>query len=100
MGNFNTDLGFQLDGNGNAEINYSKTTVWVKIHAKAVIRKPQGTFHVELYKGKKKLIDKIIRTGEQVSAEIKTDFITKLKVRIHSDDVRNCGGSFHLEGSY
>lgn len=24
MGNFNTDLGFQLDGNGNAEINYSK----------------------------------------------------------------------------
>lgn len=52
MGNFNTDLGFQLDGNGNAEINYSKNTWWKTIHAKAVIRKPQGTFHVELYKGK------------------------------------------------
>ncbi len=52
MGNFNTYLGFQLDGNGNAEINYSKNTWWKTIHAKAVIRKPQGTFHVELYKGK------------------------------------------------
>lgn len=29
-----------------------KNTWWKTIHAKAVIRKPQGTFHVELYKGK------------------------------------------------
>lgn len=100
MGNFKTNMGFQLDGSGNAEINYSKITWWKTIHAKAVIRKPQGTFHVELYKGKKKLIDKIIKAGEQVSAEIKTGFSTDLKVKIHSDDVRNCGGSFQLEGSY
>ena len=47
------DYGCHLkDGNGNAEINYSKNTWWKTIHAKAVIRKPQGTFHVELYKGK------------------------------------------------
>lgn len=100
MGNFKTNMGFELDGNGNAEINYSKTTWGKTIQAKAIIRKPQGTFHVELYKGEDKLIDKIIKVGEQVSAEIKTDFRTKLKVKIHSDDVRNCGGSFQLEGSY
>lgn len=100
MGKIDTNLDFQLNGNGNAEINYSKVTLWVKIYAKAVIRKPQGTFQVELYKGGTKLIDKIVKTGEQISADIKTDFKTDLKVRIHSDDVRNCGGSFHLEGSY
>lgn len=100
MGNFNADWGFQLDVNGNAEINYSKTTWWKRIHAKAVIRKPQGIYHVELYKGEEKLIDKIIKTGEQVSIEIKTDFNTDLKVKIHSDDVRNYAGSFHLEGSF
>ncbi|MCF2695398.1 MULTISPECIES: hypothetical protein [Phocaeicola] len=46
------------------------------------------------------MIDKIIRTGEQASAEIKTDFRINLKVKIHSDDARNCSDDFHLEGNY
>lgn len=100
MGKFDENLKFQLDGSGNSEIHYSKTTWWVTIHAKAVIREPQGTFQVRLYKGNQQLIDKIIRTGEEISADIKTDFKTDLTVKIHSDNVRSCGGSFHLEGSF
>lgn len=100
MGKFNENLKFQLDGNGNAEIHYSKTTWRVTIHAKAVICNPQGTFYVRLYKGNQLVIDKFVRTGEEISADIKTDFKTDLTVKIHSDDVRSCGGSFHLQGGY
>ena len=38
--------------------------------------------------------------GEDASAEIKTDFRINLKVKIHSDDARNCSDDFHLEGNY
>ncbi|WP_459189570.1 hypothetical protein ACGE0T_05710 [Parabacteroides sp. APC149_11_2_Y6] len=55
---------------------------------------------VKLYKRNELMIGKIIRIGEEISANIKIDFKIGLAVKLHSNDVCSCDGSFHMEGSY
>lgn len=102
MGRISQKLIFQLDGNGNGEVTYSKYTFGFTIQAQAKILQPKGNYHVELLVNGKTKLSKYIPDNQDISARIKTSFgkATQIKFTIHSDNVRNQNGTIQLEASY
>lgn len=102
MGRISQKLNFQLDGNGNGEVTYSKYTFGITIQAQAKILQPKGNYHVELFVNGKSKLSNDISDNQSISAKIKTSFLssTQIKVTIHSDNVRNQKGSIQLDASY
>lgn len=102
MGKISQKLNFNLDGNGNGQVTYSKWTAGITIQAQAKILQPKGNYHVELFVNNSRKLSADITDNQEINAKIKTSFFksTKIKVTIHSDNVRNQDGVIKLDATY
>ena len=102
MGKISQKLSFKLDAQGNGDVTYSKSTFGITIQAQAKILQPKGIYHVELFVNGKSKLSQDVSDNQSISAKIETSFWkkTKIKVTIHSDNVRNQNGSIQLDASY
>ena len=102
MGKISQKLNFHLDGNGNGQVTYSKYTLGITIQTQAKILQPKGNYHVELFVNGKSKLSQDVSDNQSISAKIEISFWkkTKIKVAIHSDNVRNQNGSIQLDASY